>query len=168
MLQHLSNLTLLHLFATSVFKSASLISWVIVINCYQCYSSCFPPKHCGFSPTSTFLLFSLFPRSFIIEVVFGKKGLKQLAWDSSWLPGRCPREWEGRQATWSNVLKNMATWHLGQQTNICWKGEFLPIKYFQEDVLDLELLTVNKCTLKWIYEAWLPGECHISYTTLLS
>ena len=45
---------------------------------------------------------------------------------------------------------------------------FLPIKYFQEDVLDLELLTVNKCTLKWIYEAWLPGECHISYTTLLS
>lgn len=88
MLQHLSNLTL-HLFATSVFKSVSLISWVIVINCYQCYSSCFPPKHCGFSPTSTFLSFSLFPRSFIIEVVFGKKGLKQLAWDSSWLPGRC-------------------------------------------------------------------------------
>ena len=31
MLQHLLNLTVLHLFATSLFKSASLISWIIVI-----------------------------------------------------------------------------------------------------------------------------------------
>ena len=42
------------------------------------------------------------------------------------------------------------------------------MKYFKEDVLGLELLTVNKRIPVWIYEAWLAGECYISYTTLLS
>lgn len=38
------------------------------------------------------------------------------------------------------------------------------MKYYKEDVLGLELLTVNKHILVWIYEVWLAGECYISYT----
>ena len=39
------------------------------------------------------------------------------------------------------------------------------MKYLEEGVLGLELLTVNKSTLVWIYKAWLLGECCISYRT---
>lgn len=38
-------------------------------------------------------------------------------------------------------------------THICWKGEFLSMKYFQEDVLGLGLFIVNEPKLGWIYEA---------------
>lgn len=40
------------------------------------------------------------------------------------------------------------------------------MKYFEEDILGLGLHIVNKRKLGWIYESWIPGECHISYITL--